>query len=228
LRRDEPTGPRMLSLVGDLSGPTLVPIAYPSNRRLGDADGAADPVGTPPLCEQPQHAPLDFQADAVFPAPLRAGVGHVCRMSPDEQVIGTTAGRVVTAMADLEAGQYAPVGQTERHAMRMGPAAPVPYASVPLCVSPRARPRPASVRRASVNAGPEAGCQVGVRLVATPDRAEPLRTVARLSGVGRAEERGATSFARQCDTLRGHQAHSWCQAPGATNTPGPLAAWILP
>jgi hypothetical protein len=223
-------GPSMLALVGDLNGPALAPFADSADRRLRDSNFSCDPTRTEPGGEHDHHARFDLDARSRAAAAPDPVIGHIRRMGPHVEMVGSAAGRVVTAVADLEARQDPSIGQLKRDPMRVCPARPIPRPAMPLSVPNRPRPRPATISAGAINASPEACRQIGAGAARIPagQRTVALGTVSVLPSVGGPEKSESAQFADQCDTLRGHQAHSWCQAPGVISTPGPLAAWILP
>lgn len=208
------TGPSMLALVGrERTGPDLVALAHSANRRLRDAERSGDAPRAPSARQEREYPLLDLQAEAAsLPSP-QLHVGHVPCVRAKVQMVGPAARGIVAAVADLQPSGNPPVGEAERDPMGILPPLTVPDSTVAMFVALAARPGPAAVRVAAIHAGPEAGSKIGVRLVAAGDRAEALRGIARLSGVGSAEEVDAAPLADQCDTLRGHQVSP---SPGVT------------
>lgn len=224
-------GPSVLALVGrERTGPDLPSVLQdPLQCRAADSERSDDLIVGSSLADQGDSLPFSVGADSLM-APLGDHVIHVLAVTAQEEMAGSAAGRVVTPVADFHALGNRAVGEGVGDAVSMCPPLTVPYPAVPLAVASGALPRPATLGAAAVYACPEAGSEIGDRsLIATGARAEPLRGIDRLPGVGSAEEDGAAPFARQCDTLRGHQVSP---SPGVTTraaatAPG-LCMVILP
>lgn len=141
-----------------------------------------------------------FGAALPTDTPLCRAVEHVGLLIAQEEVRWPNAGRIVTGMAEVQSVRDASIGNRPGEAV--GTIDPlVRRAEDAVAAADRLRPRP------------------------DPARAK-IRTVVRNGAVlidSRSERLNVGGA-----ILDLHQAYSWCQTPGASNTPGSLAVEILP
>lgn len=141
---------------------------------------------------------------------LSIHVPHVVELCAEEKMARVTARRVVAMVADLHAIRNRTACQSVGHTMGVRPAHTIPNAAISAPMATCPRPRPAFVRAAFVDVGPEAGVQIGQRTgIAARARA---KVAFRWAG-WRALVCDATARANQADSLVGHWDHTPSACP---------------